>query len=68
MNKKETQKAREELMSFISEKGFVYGPSPEIYDGGVSGFYDFGPLGKTLKNNIENTIRKFFQKLMFYEV
>jgi glycyl-tRNA synthetase len=68
MNKKEVNKAREELMSFISEKGFVYGPSPEIYDGGVSGFYDFGPLGKTLKNNIENTIRKFFQKLMFFEV
>jgi len=68
MNKKDAQKAREELMSFISEKGFVYGPSPEIYDGGVSGFYDFGPLGKTLKNNIENTIRKFFQKLLFYEV
>ena len=68
MNKKESQKAREELMSFISEKGFVYGPSPEIYDGGVSGFYDFGPLGKTLKNNIENTIRKFFTKLMFFEV
>ncbi len=68
MNKKESQKAREELMSFISEKGFIHGPSPEIYDGGVSGFYDFGPLGKTLKNNIENTIRKYFQKLMFFEV
>ncbi|MFP4567346.1 MAG: glycine--tRNA ligase [Candidatus Woesearchaeota archaeon] len=68
MNKKELTKAREDLMSFISEKGFVHGPSPEIYDGGVSGFYDFGPLGKTLKNNIENTIRKFFQKLSFYEV
>lgn len=68
MDKKESQKAREELMSFISEKGFVHGPSPEIYDGGVSGFYDFGPLGKTLKNNIENTIRDYFQKIMFFEV
>lgn len=68
MSNKEEQKAREELMRFISEKGFVHGPSPEIYEGGVSGFYDFGPLGKTLKNNIENTIRRFFNKLMFFEV
>ena len=60
--------SREELMQFIAEKGFVYGPSPEIYDGGVSGFYDFGPLGKTLKNNIENSIRKAFSKQQFFEV
>jgi len=59
--------AREELISYISEKGFVYGPSPEIY-GGVSGFFDFGPLGKLLKNNIENTIRKEFTKFQFYEI
>ncbi len=66
--KKKQSIAREELMQFITEKGFVYGPSPEIYDGGVSGFYDFGPLGKLLKNNIENQIRKMFSKFEFYEV
>lgn len=60
--------SREELMQFVAEKGFVYGPSPEIYDGGVSGFYDFGPLGKTLKNNIENGIRQMFNKFQFFEV
>lgn len=58
---------KEDLMQFVSEKGFVYGPSPEIY-GGVAGFYDFGPLGKTLKNNIENGIRKIFSKYQFFEV
>ena len=45
---KEQEKFRKELMAYISEKGYIYGPSPMIY-GGVAGFYDFGPLGKTLK-------------------
>jgi glycyl-tRNA synthetase len=58
---------RKALMSFVVEKGFVYGPSPEIY-GGMAGFYDFGPAGKTLKNNIENAIRKLFNKFQFFEV
>ncbi len=64
---KSKDKSREELISYISEKGFVYGPSPEIY-GGVSGFFDFGPLGKSLKNNIEKQIRKLFTKFQFYEI
>ncbi len=58
---------RKELIAYVYEKGFVYGPSPEIY-GGVAGFYDFGPLGKTLKNNVENTIRRMFSKFQFFEV
>jgi glycyl-tRNA synthetase len=58
---------RKSLMSFVSAKGFVYGPSPEIY-GGIAGFYDFGPTGKTLRNNIENSIRKLFNKFQFFEV
>jgi glycyl-tRNA synthetase len=65
---KPNAKAREELMQYISEKGMVYGPSPEIYDGGISGFYDFGPLGKSLKNAIENTIRSVFDRFEFNEV
>ncbi len=65
---KNDSSARDELMRYISEKGLVYGPSPNIYEGGVSGFYDFGPLGKSLKNNIENSIRKAFDIFSFYEV
>lgn len=67
-DKKASQKAREELMQYVADKGFVYGPSPEIYDGGVTGFYDFGPMGKSLKNSVENGIRKIFNRFQFYEV
>lgn len=55
------------LASYLQDRGFVYGPAPEIY-GGVAGFYDYGPLGKALKNNVENTIRKVFMKHGFFEV
>ncbi len=55
------------LNAFITENGFIWGPSPEIY-GGVAGFYDYGPLGKRLKNNVENAIRNVFQKHDFWEV
>lgn len=65
--KKAQSEFRKSLMSYVSQKGFVYGPSPEIY-GGVAGFFDFGPAGKTLKNNIENVIRKNFNKFQFFEV
>ncbi|VVB99343.1 Proline--tRNA ligase [uncultured archaeon] len=61
------QSFSERLISYIKEKGFVYGPEPEIY-GGVSGFYAYGPLGKRLKNNIEAIIRKHFNEQEFYEV
>ena len=57
----------QELVSFAQQKGFVWGPSPEIY-GGLSGFYDYGPLGKLLKNNVEKTIRDTFQVNDFWEV
>ncbi len=56
-----------EVSSYLQDKGFVFGPSPEIY-GGLAGFFDYGPLGKLVKNNVENTIRKVFQKNMFFEV
>jgi len=48
-----------EFISFIQEKGLVWGPSPEIY-GGVAGFYTYGPIGKLLKNKVENSVRKIF--------
>ena len=41
----------EELATFCKRKGFVY-PNSEIY-GGLSGFFDYGPLGIELKNNIK---------------
>ncbi|MEM3374712.1 MAG: glycine--tRNA ligase [Candidatus Woesearchaeota archaeon] len=43
---------------FCKKKGFVY-PSGEIY-GSLAGFYDYGPLGVELKNNIKNHWWKTF--------
>jgi glycyl-tRNA synthetase len=57
----------QELVSFIQQKGFIWGPEPEIY-GGLAGFYTYAPLGKLLKNNVEGTIRTIFQKNNFFEV
>ena len=57
----------ETLTAYLKEKGFVYGPEPEIY-GGISGFYAYGPLGKRLKNNIEAVIRKHFNSQGFFEI
>ncbi|MBN2421313.1 glycine--tRNA ligase [Candidatus Woesearchaeota archaeon] len=48
----------EELAVFCKKKGFVY-PSSEIY-GGIAGFWDFGPLGVELFNNIKSSFWKFF--------
>lgn len=56
-----------ELISFLQQKGFVWGPSPEVY-GGLSGFYTYAPMGKLLKNRVEEHIRKHFQKNDFWEV
>ncbi len=41
----------EEMAVFCKKKGFVY-PNSDIYSG-LSGFFDFGPLGAELKNNIK---------------
>lgn len=60
-------KRLKEVTAFMYDRGFVYGPSPEIY-GGLAGFYDYGPLGKLVKNNIESMIRKVFQRHGFFEV
>ncbi|HEC75705.1 MAG TPA: glycine--tRNA ligase [Thermoplasmatales archaeon] len=48
----------EKIMSMAKRRGFLY-PSFEIY-GGEAGFYDYGPLGTLLKNNIENKWRHFY--------
>jgi len=48
----------DDLAIFCKKKGFVF-PSTEIY-GGMAGFFDYGPLGVELKNNIKNTWWKTF--------
>jgi glycyl-tRNA synthetase len=41
----------EKIVSLCKRRGFVF-QSSEIY-GGIGGFYDFGPLGVEMKNNIK---------------
>lgn len=48
----------EEMAVFCKKKGFVYSSS-EIY-GGIAGFFDFGPLGVELRNNIHASWWKYF--------
>ena len=55
------------ITGLAKKRGFFWGPSPEIY-GGSAGFYDLGPLGKLLKNRLENAIRTSFVKANFWEV
>ena len=38
----------EKLVSLCKRRGFVF-PASEIY-GGINGFWDYGPLGVSLKN------------------
>src|SRR5881397_729258 len=42
----------EQIVSLCKRRGFVY-PASEIY-GGLNGFWDYGPLGVLLKNNIRD--------------
>ena len=48
----------DKIMTLAKRRGFIY-PSFEIY-GGVAGFYDYGPLGARLKQNIEDLWRSFY--------
>jgi Glycyl-tRNA synthetase (class II) len=51
----------EELVGLCKRRGFIF-PSSEIY-GGYNGFYDYGPLGVELRNNIKNAWwRDFVQR------
>ncbi|MEM1423425.1 MAG: glycine--tRNA ligase [Planctomycetota bacterium] len=40
------------IVSLCKKRGFVY-PASEIY-GGINGFWDYGPLGILLKNNLRD--------------
>jgi glycyl-tRNA synthetase len=48
----------EKIISLAKQRGFIYQGS-EIY-GGLAGTFDYGPLGVTLKKNIENMWWKRF--------
>ncbi|MCD1294542.1 glycine--tRNA ligase [Methanocella sp. CWC-04] len=48
----------DKVFELAKNRGFIW-PSFEIY-GGASGFYDYGPLGATLKRKIEDAWRKFY--------
>jgi len=48
----------ESIVRLAKKRGFFW-PSYEIY-GGMAGFYDLGPLGVMLKNNIVNLWREYF--------
>jgi len=61
-------KVEDKVMELAKRRGFIWGPSPNIYHGGVSGFYDWGPLGKLLKNKVESIIRREFSSFGFWEV
>ncbi len=59
--KKEAPKITvEDLAIFCKRRGFVY-PSSEIY-GGMSGIWDFGPVGVELKNNIKKEWWNYYVK------
>jgi len=48
----------DEMATFCKKKGFVY-PNSEIY-GGMAGFFDFGPFGVDINNNIKSEWWKTF--------
>lgn len=55
------------IISLARRRGFLW-QSSEIY-GGIAGFYDYGPLGCLLKNNIENVWREYYlHKEGFFEI
>lgn len=52
MNKeKKENNLMEKIVSLCKRRGFIF-PGSEIY-GGLQGFYDFGPLGVEMKNNLK---------------
>ncbi len=67
MSEKTTNSDEKDFLSFVQEAGLIWGPEPEIY-GGLAGFYTYGPLGKLLKNKVENSVRKVFNSNSFREM
>ncbi|MBD3351272.1 MAG: glycine--tRNA ligase [Candidatus Lokiarchaeota archaeon] len=55
------------ILMLMQHRGFLWGPGPEIYDP-VKGSYEYGPLGKLMKNNLERYMRRKFRRNGFWEV
>lgn len=64
MTEKNTERTQmERLISLAKQRGFIF-QSGELY-GGLQGFWDWGPLGVELKNNIKRAWwRRFVQERM----
>ena len=45
-------KSMEDIVALCKRRGFIF-PASEIY-GGINGFWDYGPLGVELKNNLRD--------------
>src|SRR6266853_1287046 len=52
MNKSPDAQRMEKIVSLCKRRGFIF-QSSEIY-GGLSGCWDYGPLGVELKRNVKN--------------
>lgn len=50
----------QKVIALCKRRGFIF-PGSEIY-GGIGGFYDYGPLGVELKNNIK---RLWWQEMVY---
>jgi glycyl-tRNA synthetase len=57
-NTTEKNQAMENIVSLAKRRGFIY-PGSDVY-GGLSGTWDYGPLGVTLKRNIMQLWWKMF--------
>lgn len=58
MNSSNTSLSIEDIATFCKKKGFIF-QSAEIY-GGFSGFFDYGPMGVELKQNLKHEYWKHF--------
>ncbi len=52
MTTETTGKSMDEIVALCKRRGFIF-PASEIY-GGLNGFWDYGPLGVELKNNLRD--------------
>jgi glycyl-tRNA synthetase len=58
MSDNKSEVSLEDIVSLCKRRGFIF-PGSEVY-GGLSGTWDYGPLGVTLKRNIMNLWWKTF--------
>lgn len=52
IEKSETTVDMKDIVALCKRRGFIF-PASDIY-GGINGFWDFGPLGTELKNNLRD--------------